>query len=266
MGGGIDVETRHPAFLAASAAHHLVEADVAVMAPAAEAGVYDPVVLCARARTIAASFGPVLRPHRDWLHERLSRCLDVVVALAVLALAAPVMLLAALAIKLTSRGPVFFRQPRVGRQQHSFLMYKFRSMYVGADDDKELFRKHNALPTGPCFKMRRDPRVTMVGRWLRRASIDELPQLFNVLRGDMALVGPRPLPVDEARTDTPEQRLRFAVKPGLTCLWQVSGRTEIPYEEWLALDVWYVLNRSLSLDAQILFKTIPAVLSGRGAY
>jgi lipopolysaccharide/colanic/teichoic acid biosynthesis glycosyltransferase len=260
------VEPRHPTFLAASAARFLADANVAVIAPSSEPSVYDPAALCARARAIAASFGPSLRPHRDWMHERLSRGLDIAVALVVLLLASPLMLLAMLAIKLTSSGPVFFRQPRVGRQQRSFLMYKFRSMYVGADDDKELFRRHNALPTGPCFKMRRDPRVTMVGRWLRRTSIDELPQLFNVLGGDMALVGPRPLPLDEARADTPEQRLRFAVKPGLTCLWQVSGRTEIPYEEWLALDVWYVLNRSLSLDAQILFKTIPAVLSGRGAY
>ncbi len=145
-------------------------------------------------------------------------------------------------------------------------MYKFRTMYARADDDKELFRKHNVLPTGPCFKMKDDPRVTRIGRWLRRSSIDEMPQLLNVLRGEMALVGPRPLPLDEVRTDTPLQRLHFAVRPGITCLWQVSGRTEIPYDEWLALYLWYILNRSLSLDVQILFKTIPAVLSGRGAY
>ena len=117
-----------------------------------------------------------------------------------------------------------------------------------------------------CFKMRNDPRVTRLGRWLRRLSIDELPQLYNVLRGDMALVGPRPVPLDEAPTDTPAQRLRFTVKPGITCLWQVSGRTEIPYDEWLALDVWYIRNRSLRLDVQILWRTIPAVLSCRGAY
>ena len=145
-------------------------------------------------------------------------------------------------------------------------MYKLRTMYDGAEDDKVLFRHLNSLPTGPCFKMKGDPRVTPVGRWLRRSSIDELPQLWNVLRGDMRLVGPRPLPLDEVRTDTPLEKLRFAVKPGITCLWQVSGRTEIPYDEWLALDVWYIRNRSLSLDLQILVKTIPAVLSAHGAY
>jgi lipopolysaccharide/colanic/teichoic acid biosynthesis glycosyltransferase len=195
-----------------------------------------------------------------------SRFIDLAVALVALVLTAPFMLLAAIAIKLTSRGPILFHQPRAGKGGRPFVMYKFRTMYSGAHDDKELFRKFNSLPTGPCFKMKGDPRVTTVGRWLRRSSIDELPQLFNILRGDMALVGPRPLPLDEASMATPEQRLRFSVKPGLTCLWQVCGRTEIPYEEWLALDVWYVLNRSLSLDLQVLFKTLPAVFSGRGAY
>lgn len=196
----------------------------------------------------------------------VSRMLDVAISCIALALAAPIMLVAAVAIKLTSRGPVFFKQPRAGRGHVPFTMYKLRTMYNGADDDKELFRRLNSLPTGPCFKMRNDPRVTTVGRWLRRTSIDELPQFLNVLRGDMSLVGPRPLPLDEVRTDTADQRLRLSVKPGITCLWQVSGRTEIPYEEWLALDVWYIRNRSLALDLQILFKTLPAVLSGRGAY
>jgi lipopolysaccharide/colanic/teichoic acid biosynthesis glycosyltransferase len=196
----------------------------------------------------------------------LSRLVDICVCVGALITAIPVMLVAAAAIRLTSPGPVFFRQQRAGRHGRPFTMYKFRSMYNGADDDKELFRRFNSLPTGPCFKMKNDPRVTPVGRWLRRSSIDELPQLWNVLRGDMALVGPRPLPLDEAAAETFEQRLRLAVKPGITCLWQVSGRTEIPYDEWLALDVWYIRNRRLSLDVQILVKTIPAVLSGRGAY
>ena len=218
------------------------------------------------ARLVAASMRPtsVLRTNRRYL--LVSRVIDVAVSCAALVLALPIMSLAAIAIKLTSRGPVFFRQPRAGLGQRSFTMYKFRTMYAGADDDKELFREFNSLPTGPCFKMKNDPRVTAAGRWLRRSSIDELPQLLNVLKGEMALVGPRPLPLDEVRTDTPDQRLRLTVKPGITCLWQVSGRTEIPYDEWLALDVWYIRNRSLSLDLQILFKTIPAVLSGRGAY
>jgi len=195
-----------------------------------------------------------------------SRVIDIAIASVAIVLTAPIVLLVAAAIKLTSRGPVFFRQRRAGKDGAAFTMYKLRTMYQGADDDKELFRKFNALPTGPCFKMKNDPRVTGIGRLLRRSSIDELPQLVNVLMGSMALVGPRPLPLDEAQAETHEQRMRLTVKPGITCLWQVSGRTEIPYEEWLALDVWYIRNRSLALDAQILVKTIPAVLSGRGAY
>lgn len=195
-----------------------------------------------------------------------SRCVDVAVASFALLMALPVIATAAVAIKLTSRGPVFFRQKRAGFGGEPFVMFKLRTMYAGADDDKELFRNRNGMSTGPCFKMRRDPRVTTVGRWLRRLSIDELPQLLNVLRGEMALVGPRPLPMDEARTETKLQRLRMTVKPGLTCLWQVSGRTEIPYEEWLALDVWYIRQQSLRLDFEILVRTIPAVLSMRGAY
>lgn len=208
-----------------------------------------------------------LRPRPLGLDDKiLSRVLDVTAACIGLILGMPLMVIAAVAVTLSSPGPVFFRQPRAGRDRVPFTMYKFRTMYAGADDDKEIFRKHNALPTGPCFKMKDDPRVTRIGRWLRRSSIDEMPQLLNVLKGEMTLVGPRPLPLDEVRTDTPLHRLHFTVKPGITCLWQVSGRTEIPHDEWLALDLWYILNRSLSLDVQILFKTIPAVLSGRGAY
>ena len=205
-------------------------------------------------------------PKADWLYPAVSRGMDVAISVLALIVAAPIILVAAAIIKLTSPGPVFFRQSRVGKDHRPFTMYKLRTMYPGADDDKELFRKFNSLPTGPCFKMKNDPRVTPVGRWLRRSSMDELPQFLNVLLGDMALVGPRPLPLDEVATDTPQQRMRFTVKPGISCLWQVCGRTEIPYEEWLALDVWYIRNRSLSLDLQILVKTIPAVVSARGAY
>lgn len=205
-------------------------------------------------------------PSGTVVYAAASRLMDIIVCLVALLLAAPVLLIAAAAIKLTSRGPLLFRQRRAGLNGRPFIMYKLRTMYDGADDDKNLFRRFNVLPTGPCFKMRNDPRVTRVGRWLRRSSIDELPQLWNVLRGDMALVGPRPLPLDEARVDSSDQRLRLTVKPGVTCLWQVSGRTEIPYDEWLALDVWYVRRRSFLLDLRILLRTIPAVLSARGAY
>lgn len=199
-------------------------------------------------------------------YEIVTRVFDVLTASAALVVAGPILLLAAAAIKLTSRGPVFFHQPRAGRHGRPFTLYKLRTMYKGADDDKELFRKFNSLPTGPCFKIKNDPRITPVGRWLRRSSLDELPQFLNVLRGDMSLVGPRPLPLDEARGETFEERMRLSVKPGITCVWQISGRTEIPYDQWLALDLWYIRHRSLTLDVQILIKTIPAVLSGRGAY
>ena len=197
---------------------------------------------------------------------RLSRAVDIVFSLIALIVASPVLLVAAAAIQLTSPGPVLFFQQRAGRGRVPFRMLKLRTMYLGADDDKELFRPFNDLREGPCFKMRRDPRVTSVGRLLRKFSIDELPQFWNVLRGDMALVGPRPLPVDEVSGGGADQRLRHSIRPGLTCLWQVSGRTDIPFDEWLALDLWYVRNRSIGLDASILVKTIPAVLSGRGAY
>jgi lipopolysaccharide/colanic/teichoic acid biosynthesis glycosyltransferase len=206
------------------------------------------------------------RAGADRLYPAVSRAMDIAVSLIALILAAPVIALVAVLIKLSSPGSVFFRQSRAGKDQRPFAMYKLRTMYPGADDDKELFRKFNSLPTGPCFKMKNDPRVTPIGRWLRRSSLDEVPQFLNVLLGNMALVGPRPLPLDEVVAETPQQRMRFTVKPGITCLWQVCGRTEIPYDEWLALDAWYIRNRSLSLDLQIIIKTIPAVVSARGAY
>ncbi len=216
---------------------------------------------------IAAGGWPRVRAAaRDAGYEIAKRIFDVVTASALLCVAAPVMVAAAVLIRVTSRGPVFFLQRRAGRYGRPFSMYKLRSMVRAAEDDKDLFRRFNALPTGPCFKMKDDPRVTRIGRYLRRASLDELPQLFNVLMGDMSIVGPRPLPLDEVRDDTADHALRMSVKPGLTCLWQVSGRTEIPYEEWLALDVWYVRNRTFILDLQILIKTLPAVLTGHGAY
>ncbi|MCK6456258.1 MAG: sugar transferase [Phycisphaerae bacterium] len=217
------------------------------------------------AQTLPASW-PGVSSARDRAYEIAKRAVDVVGSLIALALFLPVMALAAVLVMLTSPGPVFFRQSRAGRYGKPFRMYKFRSMVESAEDDKELFRTFNELPTGPCFKIKHDPRVTWVGRHLRRSSIDELPQLLNVLLGDMSLVGPRPLPLDEVRYDTPDQILRMSVKPGLTCLWQISGRTEIPYEEWLALDVWYIRNRTFVLDLQIMLKTLPAILTGHGAY
>lgn len=191
--------------------------------------------------------------------------LDPLAALLLLAVSAPLMLVVALAIKCTSRGPVFFRQARAGLHGRPFSIYKFRTMIDGAEEWRSHLEAINEAE-GPVFKLRDDPRLTRIGRWLRRTSIDELPQLFNVLRGEMSLVGPRPLPLEEVVLGSPAERRRLDVLPGLTCLWQISGRCEIPYEEWMQLDLLYIQNRSLRLDLQIIWRTIPAVLSGRGAY
>jgi lipopolysaccharide/colanic/teichoic acid biosynthesis glycosyltransferase len=203
---------------------------------------------------------------RRQAYEGAKRAIDVVLASCLLVLTAPALLISMVVIKLTSRGPVFFRQARAGRGGRPFTMYKLRTMYDGAADDKELLDDLNELQNTPVFKIRRDPRITRFGQILRRTSIDELPQLINVLRGEMSLVGPRPLPLDEIRSAAWGEGLRLQVKPGLTCLWQIAGRTEIPYCEWMQLDGYYVQNRSLSLDLKVILKTIPAVLSGRGAY
>jgi exopolysaccharide biosynthesis polyprenyl glycosylphosphotransferase len=171
----------------------------------------------------------------------------------------------ALAIRLTDPGPVIFRQTRVGRDGHTFTLYKFRTMVVGADKWKKLLTEHNEAD-GVLFKIRRDPRVTTVGGWLRRWSLDELPQLLNVLRGDMSMVGPRPALPEEAARYGEHVRRRLAVKPGLTGLWQVSGRSDLSWDEAVRLDLRYVENWSLALDLQILWKTASAVTSGSGAY
>lgn len=192
------------------------------------------------------------------------RCLDIVVALAVLALAALPMLCIALAIRLTSPGPVLFRQLRVGKGGRLFTMYKFRSMYQDAELRlAEVMHLNEAV--GPIFKIRNDPRVTPIGRWLRRTSLDELPQLFNVLRGEMSLVGPRPPLMREVLDYEPWHLERLTVKPGITGLWQVSGRSNLPFQEMMRLDIEYVIHWSLWLDLRLLALTIVTVLSGRGA-
>jgi exopolysaccharide biosynthesis polyprenyl glycosylphosphotransferase len=175
----------------------------------------------------------------------------------------PVMILAALAIRLTSPGPILFRQHRCGLNGRPFTMLKFRSMSTDAEQRKHELEQLNEM-TGPVFKVTNDPRVTAVGRWIRRYSIDEFPQLFNVLRGEMSLVGPRPLPVDEvARFDDLAHRRRLSVKPGITCLWQVSGRNNLQdFKEWVRLDLEYIDNWSLWLDLKILWRTVPVVLTG----
>jgi exopolysaccharide biosynthesis polyprenyl glycosylphosphotransferase len=193
------------------------------------------------------------------------RAVDLLLVSVGLLAATPVLLAIVLAIKLDSPGPVFYRQQRVGKHGRFFWMLKFRSMCVDADRRLEELRAHNEA-TGPLFKIRQDPRVTRVGRLLRRWSLDELPQLLNVLRGDMSLVGPRPpLPAEvEQYEDWQHGRLRAV--PGLTGLWQVSGRSEVPFHDMVRLDLHYIRNWSLALDLEILLRTIPAVLTNRGAY
>ena len=178
----------------------------------------------------------------------------------------PLLLLIALAIRLTSPGPAIYRQVRAGLNGRSFRMLKFRSMRAGAEDQQAELAAQNEM-RGPVFKVANDPRVTPLGRILRRHSLDELPQLWNVLRGEMSLVGPRPLPVEEVkRFDSDTHRRRLSVKPGLTGLWQVSGRSEIAdFTDWVRLDLAYIDEWSLWLDCKILLATLPAALFGRGA-
>ena len=195
----------------------------------------------------------------------VKRAVDVVVSIIFIVLLAPLFVLVAAAIKLTSRGPVFFKQPRVGKDGNLFNFVKFRSMRTNAVYEKPQLREMNEKD-GPIFKIRNDPRITKVGRVIRKLSIDELPQLAHVLSGKMSLVGPRPhLPEEVAAYDTRAHR-RLDVKPGITCIWQVSGRADLDFDTWIELDLEYIDSWSLGLDAKILVQTVPAVLSGKGAY
>ena len=196
----------------------------------------------------------------------LKRFLDIVFSLAALIILSPLFIILAVLIKLTSPGPVFFVQVRIGQYGRSFCFYKFRSMYVDAEQRKQDLLAKNESADGVIFKMKDDPRITPIGRIIRKTSMDELPQFLNVLSGDMSLVGPRPPVPAEVREYSIEARKRLNVKPGLTCLWQVSGRSDIPFKEQVKLDKEYISSRSLKSDFLILLRTIPAILSGRGAY
>jgi len=193
------------------------------------------------------------------------RILDIVLATVIVGIFGPLLMLpTALLIKLTSPGPVLFRQKRCGLNGRQFVMYKFRSMFDRSEHLRGDLDSLNEMD-GPVFKSSRDPRVTTIGKIIRRFSIDELPQVFNVLHGDMSLVGPRPpLPEEVARYER-WQRRRLSMKPGMTCLWQISGRNEVSFEDWMKLDLTYIDNWSLLLDLKILLKTVPVVLLGRGA-
>jgi exopolysaccharide biosynthesis polyprenyl glycosylphosphotransferase len=198
------------------------------------------------------------------LHLLGKRVLDMVVSFACLVAFSPMLLAVALAIKLSSPGPVLFVQKRVGMNKRTFTLYKFRSMYVDAELRREGLAHLNEMD-GPVFKIKNDPRITPVGRFIRKTSIDELPQLINVLRGQMSLVGPRPPLPDEVDRYDWLYRKRLSIKPGITCFWQISGRNHISFQRWMELDRQYVDNWSLWLDIKLLAKTIPAVLFQRGA-
>jgi exopolysaccharide biosynthesis polyprenyl glycosylphosphotransferase len=213
--------------------------------------------------------GQSLVTHHNGISEGwqliLKRVLDFAIALVAILLLSPVLVGTAILVALTGRGPVFFVQRRVGLNKREFAVYKFRTMVVDAEKKMREVEHLNEV-SGPVFKISNDPRITPLGRFLRKTSIDELPQLINVLKGDMSLVGPRPLPVRDYEGFSEDwQRRRFSVRPGITCLWQVSGRSSISFDKWMELDLQYIDKWSLWLDLRILARTIPAVLKGEGA-
>jgi len=196
----------------------------------------------------------------------LKRALDITVALMALIALSPVFIATMLLIKLEDRGPLFFKQSRIGLRGKTFGMWKFRSMVVNADALKDKLLGQNEMKTGVTFKMKNDPRITGVGKWIRKFSVDELPQLINVLEGTMSLVGPRPPVPREVAEYSVEDRQRLLVKPGLTCFWQVGGRSDIDFAGQVRLDLAYIRSESVWLDLKLLLQTVPAVLLGKGAY
>ncbi|MBU1937767.1 exopolysaccharide biosynthesis polyprenyl glycosylphosphotransferase, partial [bacterium] len=203
-------------------------------------------------------------PLKVW-QQLIKRIFDILVSGIMLILLLPLFIFIAVAIKLTSKGPVIYRSKRVGMNKKTFNFYKFRTMIVGAEQLKERLMDQNVMQK-VVFKVKDDPRITSIGKFLRKFSLDELPQLWSVFRGDMAIVGPRPPLVSELDKFESWHRRKLSVKPGLTCLWQISGRSEITdFDEWVRLDLQYIDNWSLWLDFKVFFKTIPVVLLGKGA-
>lgn len=199
------------------------------------------------------------------LYEIIKRLIDVICSFIGVVVLSPLFIVIAIIIKATSKGPVFFSQKRVGKNGKEFDMYKFRSMVVNAEELKEKLASQNEM-SGPMFKMKDDPRVTKVGKFIRKTSIDELPQLWNVLKGDMSLVGPRPsLPKEVAQFEEWMYK-RLEVKPGLTCYWQVSGRNNIDFEDWMKLDIKYVDERSTWIDIKLIFKTVGVLFGDKNAH
>jgi exopolysaccharide biosynthesis polyprenyl glycosylphosphotransferase len=196
----------------------------------------------------------------------MKRVIDIAGSAALLLALAPLFAGVAWLIRMDSAGPVFFMQERIGFNKRTFRLIKFRTMVDGADEQQSKLEHLNEV-AGPAFKIKSDPRITRLGKFLRRFSIDELPQLVNVLKGDMSLVGPRPLPLrDFDRFDTRWHKRRLSVKPGMTCLWQVNGRSNVNFDHWVQMDLEYIDNWSLGLDMKILLQTIPAIVKGSGAY
>ena len=203
--------------------------------------------------------------NRKRIYEISKRAIDIIGAGSGLLLLSPVIVIVACAIKFTSKGPIFFSQKRVGKNGELFDMYKFRSMVVNAEELKEKLAHQNEM-SGPMFKMKDDPRVTKVGKFIRKTSLDELPQLCNVLKGDMSLVGPRPsLPKEVAQFEKWMYK-RLSVKPGLTCFWQVSGRNNIDFEDWMKLDIKYVDERNFWIDIKLIFKTVLVLFGDKNAH
>ena len=198
-------------------------------------------------------------------YEAIKRLIDIICSFVGILVLSPLFIIIAIIIKFTSKGPVFFSQKRVGRNGKEFDMYKFRSMVVNAEELKEKLAAQNEM-SGPMFKMKDDPRVTKVGKFIRKTSLDELPQLWNVLKGDMSLVGPRPsLPKEVAQFEDWMHR-RLEVKPGLTCYWQVSGRNNIDFEDWMKLDVKYVKEKNLWIDIKLICKTVFVLFGDKNAH
>lgn len=203
--------------------------------------------------------------NQQWTYHMIKRGMDLLISVAAIIIFIPIMLITSIAIKIEEpNGDVLYDALRTGKNGKPFVCKKFRSMREDADKKKRMLMDANEM-SGPVFKVHDDPRVTKVGRFIRKFSIDELPQFFNVLTGEMSLVGPRPLVVEEAEQIPTQYKIRELVKPGITCIWQISGRNEIDFEDWMKMDLVYISKQSLKLDLLILLKTIPAVLSARGA-
>ena len=203
--------------------------------------------------------------HKANIYKWVKRAFDVIAACVALVLLSPVFLITAIAIFVEDGGPIFFTQQRAGKDMQSFTIYKFRSMYKNAEDLFEKMQEQNEQ-TGHAFKIKDDPRVTHVGKFIRRFSIDELPQLFNIIKGDMSVVGPRPILYEQMEACNAYEKQRLIVKPGLTCYWQVCGRAKIKWEQWVELDLKYIQDMSIKKDIELIIRTFPAVFGQDGAY